>query len=89
MADVLRLQGAEVTLNNSVANTVGGASLVRVIEAGVANNLGVVTVYFSGNSSTNATMTIVGGQTVFLKKAPTDTLLSSGANTKASPVKTL
>jgi hypothetical protein len=34
-------------------------------------------------------MTIVGGQTVFLKKAPTDTLLSSGANTKASPVKTL
>jgi hypothetical protein len=70
---VLKLRGLEVQLSNTTANTVSNAALVRLISS--ANS--TITV---ANAGVNvASITILGGNEMFLSKNPQDTILCSGA----------
>ena len=82
MADVLKLQGTEITVNSATGNTVSSASFVRV----VCNLANTVLTLHSASANTNASCTVLSGDVVLLAKAPADTLFAS-VNCLAAPVK--
>jgi hypothetical protein len=74
---VLRLKSNEVTLN-ATGNTVGNASLVRIVNTGTATSVITRT---SNAAAQIANCTILAGSEDFIEKLPTDTLTSSNTTT--------
>jgi hypothetical protein len=82
MADTIKIVGSEINLTTS-ANTVGGASLVRLINTSDSPNDVLITVK-NGSGSTKGTFTLghdgTGFASVNLVKLPTDTIQANTAN---------
>lgn len=74
----IKLKGAEVSIAS--ANTVGGATTVRVVNIGAA---AVVNLAYA-NGTVYANTTVSNTESIVIVKGPTDTL--AGANMKAAPV---
>jgi hypothetical protein len=75
-SDFLKFQGTEVTVNNSVANTVGGSSFVRIVNTGAGYTL--VTQQRSGQA--NVSLSVPPSGVVYLAKHPSDTITSNSAS---------
>lgn len=82
MADTIKIVGSEINLSTS-ANTVGNASLVRLINTSDSPNDVLITVKDSGGS-TKGTFTLghdgTGFASVNLVKLSTDTIQANTAN---------
>lgn len=78
MANILKIIGAEVALTS--ANTVGNATLVRVINTGA---LAVLNVAYS-NGTVYANVSVSNVESVAVQKTATDTL--TGANMRGAPI---
>jgi hypothetical protein len=72
---VLKLTGVELTLG-ATANTVGGASFLRVLNANTTT-YAVITQQNIAANTANTTYTLGPGKEVFLAKAPADTLTAN------------
>ena len=85
MTDVVKFKGSEITL--STANTVGLASVVRLLNA---NTSTVSTITIANAGGTIATFTLgyagTDESTIYVAKEPTDTLAASGGTVKAASV---
>lgn len=73
MAEIVKLIGTEMSL--STANTVGGASVVRVYN----NTAGAVLITRANGSGTVGTATLGSGMIEYYQKQSTDTLASNAA----------
>jgi hypothetical protein len=74
---ILKVQGTEVAVNTSVANTVGGASFVRVLNRDAGYVL--VTQQRLAANLANVSCTVAPGRELLLAKAPSDTITSNSA----------
>jgi hypothetical protein len=72
MAEMVKIIGTEIAL--STANTVGGASVVRVY-----NNTAGAVLVTRANSGTLGTVTLAAGEIIYLQKASAETLASNAA----------
>ena len=85
MADVLKIQGVEQTIN-ATANTISGGSNVRVLNKDSGYVL--VTVQNVVANVANTSITLAPGASAFIRKSPTDTLTSNAtANCVGAAVK--
>jgi len=89
MADTLKVLSTEISLSNTVGNTVASASLVRLVNIHASTSETIQLAYANGN--VKATTTIghygTGSARLLLVKAPSDILLTVGASTvKATSV---
>lgn len=82
MADTIKVLGSEITINGT-ANSIGGASLVRIINTSDSPNDVLITVK-DGSGTTKGTFTLghesTGFASVNLIKLPTDTIQANTAN---------
>jgi len=83
MASTLKVLSSEISLSNTVGNTVSGAVLVRLVNTSASISSVISLTY--ANGSTKATTTLGHKGTDFarliLVKDPTDKLLTSGVST--------
>jgi hypothetical protein len=82
---IIRVLGAEQTVN-STANTIGGSSFVRALNAN--SGYAVITQQRVAANLANVSIPLAPGQEVLLAKAPSDTLTTNlAAGVLATPVK--
>lgn len=87
MAILYKFLGTEITLSNTVANTVSNATVVRIVHANTAAANHVITQKWA-NGSTKASFTIIHTTgDISIQKLPDDTLLvDAGSDVKASSI---
>lgn len=87
MSIIYKFLGSEITLSNTVANTVGGSTLVRLVHANTTAAAHVITQKWA-NGTTKAVFTMVYPTGDFaIQKLPDDTLtVDTGTDVKAVPV---
>ena len=83
MADTLKVLSTEISLSNTVGNTVSSASLVRLVNTNASASEIVQLCYANGD--VKATTTVghygTGSARLLLVKAPSDLLLTTAAST--------
>lgn len=83
MADSIKVISTEISLSNTVPNTVNGASLVRMVNASESPNDVLITIK-DGSGNVKGTFTLgheaTGFSNINLVKLPTDTLTANTAN---------
>lgn len=89
MADTIKVLSTEISLSNTVGNTVSSASLVRLVNTNATTSELVSVCYANGNVRATTTIGHYGTDfaRLLLVKQPTDILLTTGAVTvKATSV---
>jgi len=69
---IIELKGLEIAIDT--ANTVGGSNHVRVLN----NTASAVLATIANTTANTASLTLSGGESVILKKDPTDTVQGTG-----------
>ena len=87
MSIIYKFLSQEITLSNTVANTVNGANLVRIVHANTTSGGHLITQKWA-NGATKATFTMIYPTGDFvIQKLIDDTLtVDAGTDVKATPI---
>jgi hypothetical protein len=80
MSQIFKPLGTESVCNTTTFSSYGNSSLVKLSHASAITTLALITCKDSTNTTTNWTMSVIGGETLVVQKAPTDILTSNSTD---------